>query len=128
MDVDDWLKSVEKKLQVVQCNNCEKVLLASHQLLGPTSDRWDAYVEAHEEFESINWQEFGAAFCAHHVPQGVIKLEEEFWDLKKGYMSVNEYVTGFTQLSRYAPNVIDTDEKKHDCFLNGLNDGLEFTC
>jgi hypothetical protein len=35
MDVDDWLKSVEKKLQVVQCNNHEKVLLASHQLSGP---------------------------------------------------------------------------------------------
>jgi hypothetical protein len=30
MDADDWLKSVEKKLQVVQCNNREKVLLASH--------------------------------------------------------------------------------------------------
>jgi hypothetical protein len=32
MDADDCLKSVEKKLQVVQCNNHEKVLLASHQL------------------------------------------------------------------------------------------------
>jgi hypothetical protein len=32
MDADDWLKSVEKKLQVVQCNNREKVLLASHHL------------------------------------------------------------------------------------------------
>jgi hypothetical protein len=30
MNADDWLKSVEKKLQVVQCNNREKVLLASH--------------------------------------------------------------------------------------------------
>jgi hypothetical protein len=30
MDADDWLKSVEKELQVVQCNNREKVLLASH--------------------------------------------------------------------------------------------------
>jgi hypothetical protein len=30
MDADDWLKSVEKKLQVVQRNNHEKVLLASH--------------------------------------------------------------------------------------------------
>jgi hypothetical protein len=36
MDADDWLKSVEKKLQVVQCNNREKVLLTSHQLSGPT--------------------------------------------------------------------------------------------
>jgi hypothetical protein len=78
MDADDWLKSVEKKLQVVQCNNCEKVLLASHQLSGPVADWWDAYVEAHEEPESINWPEFIAAFHAHHVPQGVIKLKKEF--------------------------------------------------
>jgi hypothetical protein len=38
MDADDWLKFVEKKLQVVQCNNHEKVLLASHQLSGPAAD------------------------------------------------------------------------------------------
>jgi PHD/YefM family antitoxin component YafN of YafNO toxin-antitoxin module len=41
-------------------------------------------------------------------------------------MSVNEYVTKFTQLSRYAPHEVDTDEKKHDCFLNSLNDGLAY--
>jgi hypothetical protein len=68
MDADDWLMSVEKKLQVVQCNNHEKVLLACHQLSGPAFDWWDAYVEAHEEPESINWLEFRAAFRAHHVP------------------------------------------------------------
>jgi hypothetical protein len=38
MDADDWLKFVEKKIQVVQCNNREKVLLASHQLTGPAAD------------------------------------------------------------------------------------------
>jgi hypothetical protein len=32
MNADDWLKTVEKKLEVVQCDNREKVLLASHQL------------------------------------------------------------------------------------------------
>jgi hypothetical protein len=54
MNADDWLKSIEKKLQVVQCNNHENVLLASHQFSGLTTDWWDAYVEAHEEPESIN--------------------------------------------------------------------------
>jgi hypothetical protein len=54
MDADDWLKSIEKKLQVVQCSNCENVLLASHQLSGLATNWWDAYVEAHEEPESIN--------------------------------------------------------------------------
>jgi hypothetical protein len=126
MDADDWLKSVENKLQVVQCNNHEKVLLASHQLSGPAADWWDAYVEAHEEPESINWPEFRVAFRAHHVPQGVIKLKKEFMDLKQGSKSVNEYITKLTQLSCYAPHEIDTDEKKQECFLNGLNDGLVY--
>jgi hypothetical protein len=84
-------------------------------------------VEAHEEPESINWPKFRAAFRAYHVPQGVIKLKKkEFQDLKHGSISVNEYVTKFTQLSRYAPHEIDTDVKKQDCFLNGLNDRLAY--
>jgi hypothetical protein len=113
MGADDWLKSIEKNLQVVQCNNYENVMLASHQLFGPAADWWDAYVEA--------------AFPAHHVPQAVVKLKrKEFQDFKQGSMSVNEYVTMFTQLSRYAPQEVDTDEKKQDCFLNGRNDGLAY--
>jgi hypothetical protein len=101
MDADDWLKTIEKKLQVVQCNNKEKVLFASHQLEGPAVDWWDAYVEAHEEPESINWQEFKNSFCSHHVSFGVMKLKKkEFEDLKQGSMTVSEYVTRFTQLSR----------------------------
>jgi hypothetical protein len=41
-------------------------------------------------------------------------------------MSVNEYITKFTQLSRYAPHEVDTNEKKQECFLNGLNDRLAY--
>jgi hypothetical protein len=52
--------------------------------------------------------------------------KKEFEDLKQGSMSVSEYVTRFTQLSRYAPDNVDTDEKKQDWFLNGLNDGLAY--
>jgi hypothetical protein len=84
-------------------------------------------VEAHEDPESINWPEFKAAFRAHHGPQGVIKIKKKvFQDLKQGSMSVNEYITMFTQLSHYAPHEVDTDEKKKECFLNNLNDGLAY--
>jgi hypothetical protein len=77
---------------------------------------------------SINWPEFRVAFRAHHVPQGVTKLKKkEFQDLKQGSMSMNEYITKFTQLSRYAPHEVDIDEKMQECFLNGLNDGLAYT-
>jgi hypothetical protein len=103
------------------------VLLASHQLTGPTTDWWHAYVEAHEEPDTISWNEFKMTFRSHHVPQGIIKLEKkEFLDLKKGSIMVSDYVTRFTQLSRYAPNDVDTDEKNQECFLNGLDDGLAY--
>jgi hypothetical protein len=38
MDADDWLKIVEKKLQVIQCKNREKILFAAHQLVRPAAD------------------------------------------------------------------------------------------
>jgi hypothetical protein len=61
------------------------------------------------------------------VPLGVMKLKnKELEDLKQGSLSVNEYVTQFTQLSRYAPDNVDTNKKKQDWFLNGLNDGLAY--
>ena len=66
------------------------------------------------------------AFRSHHVPQGVIKLKKEFQDLKQGSMVVSKYVTHFMQLSRYTPNDVDTDKKKQECFLNGLEDGLAY--
>jgi hypothetical protein len=57
----------------------------------------------------------------------VINLKKkEFQDLKQVSMSVNEYVTKFTQLSRYALHEVDTDDKKQECFLNDLNDGLAY--
>jgi hypothetical protein len=127
MDADDWLKTIEKKLQVVQFTNKERVLFAAYQLVGPTTNWWDMYVEAREELETINWQEFKNSFRTHHVPLGVMKLKKkEFEDLKQGSMIVSEYVARFTQLSRYAPNNLGTDEKKQDWFLNGLNDGLAY--
>jgi hypothetical protein len=126
MDANDWLKTIEKKLQVVQCTNRERILFAAHQLVGPAANWWDAYVEVHEEPETINWQEFRNNFRTHHVLFGMMKLKKkEFEDLKQGSMSVNEYVTQFTQLSCYAPDNVDTDEKKQDWFLNSLN-GLAY--
>jgi hypothetical protein len=95
-------------------------------LVGPAADWWDACVEAYEEPESINWQEFRNSFRSHHVPLGVMKLKKEFEDLKQGSMTVSEYVTRFTKLSRYAPDNVDIDERKKDWFLNGLNDGLAY--
>jgi hypothetical protein len=40
IDAEDWLKSVEKKLEIAQCSNREKDLFVAHQLFGTTVDWW----------------------------------------------------------------------------------------
>jgi hypothetical protein len=51
---------------------------------------------------------------------------KEFADLKQGSMTLNEYLNAFIQLLRYATEDINTDEKKRDMILNGLNDEIQF--
>jgi hypothetical protein len=54
----------------------------------------------------------------------MLKLKKEFSKLQKDRMIVNEYLNKFTQMSRYAPDEVNTDEKKQDAFLNGLNNKI----
>jgi hypothetical protein len=85
------------------------------------------YCNTHANVDTITWNEFKACFRTHYVPRGTMKLKrKEFTDLKQGVMIVNEYLNSFIQLSRYAPDDINTDEKKQDVFLNGLNDDIQF--
>jgi hypothetical protein len=46
LHADDWLKSVEKMLNIPQSTYREKVLYASGRLTGPAADWWDSYYAA----------------------------------------------------------------------------------
>jgi hypothetical protein len=127
MEAKDWLKGVEKKLVITQCTDHEKVPFVAHQLYGTAANWWETYCNTHANVDNIMWNDFKAPFHTHYVPHGTLKLKKkEFTDLKQGSMSVNEYHNSFIQLARYAPDDINTDEKKHDMFLNGLNDDIQF--
>jgi hypothetical protein len=126
MEVKDWLKGVEKKLVIAQCTDHEKVLFAIHQLFGMTTNWWETYCNTHADVDSITWNEFKAHFCHHYVPRSTMKLKKEFTNLKQGGMMVNEYLNSFIQLSRYATEDINTNKKKQDMFLEGLNDDIQF--
>jgi hypothetical protein len=94
----------------------KKVLFVAHQLFRTVANWWEMYCNTHADVDLIMWNEFQAFFRTHNVPRGTMKLKKEFTDLKQDSMSVNEYLNSFIQLSRYAPDDINTDEKKHDMF------------
>jgi hypothetical protein len=53
LHADDWLKSVEKMLNIAQCSDREKVLYASGRFTGPAADWWDSYTDAHDDANNI---------------------------------------------------------------------------
>jgi hypothetical protein len=55
LDANDWLKVIEKKLDITQCNDREKVLYASGRLEGAVSDWWDAFTATHANADTITW-------------------------------------------------------------------------
>jgi hypothetical protein len=126
MEAEDWLKSIEKKLEIAQCTDREKVLFTAHQQFGTDADWWDIYHNSHPNVGAITWDEFKAHFGTHYVPHGTLRLKKkEFTELQQGRMTMNKYLNRFTQVSRYAQADVNTDEKKQVAFLNGVNDEIQ---
>jgi hypothetical protein len=44
MDVEDWLRTVERELHTAQCNEREKVLYGPRQLRGAAQSWWESYL------------------------------------------------------------------------------------
>jgi hypothetical protein len=122
IEADDWIKDMERKLNLVQCTPQEKTLYAAHQLRGPAADWWDNYCATHTDASTIVWTEFAGAFRSAHIPESIIDLKkEEFANIKQGSSCINEYLSRFNRLARYAPEDVDTDKKKIRKFLKGMD-------
>nr|ABA96173.1 retrotransposon protein, putative, unclassified [Oryza sativa Japonica Group] len=128
VEAGDWLHAVEKKLELLQCTDQEKVVFASHQLQGPASEWWDHFRMNRAEGQPITWADFTEAFKKTHIPTGVVSLKKrEFRALKQKDQTVAEYLHEFNRLARYAPEDVRTDEERQEKFLEGLKDELSVT-
>jgi hypothetical protein len=123
LDADDWMRTIKRKLEAIECPENQRVQLAAHQLFGMALAWWDTF---NVTIRDATWAEFEAAFREHHVPQGLVQLkEDEFRELTQDGRSVSEYVHKFTELARYAPDDVITEGKKMARFLKGLRPELK---
>jgi hypothetical protein len=77
MEAEDWLKLIEKKLEIAQCNDHEKVLFVAQQLFGTSADWWETYRNSHPKVGAITWNEFKVRFRTHYIPHGTLKLKKK---------------------------------------------------
>ena len=73
--------------------------------------------------ESVTWEFFLAECRKQYVGHIYLSnMRREFHNLKQRQMSVTEYQREFTRLSKYAPEMLVTEEEKCRKFEDGLND------
>jgi hypothetical protein len=76
LEVDDWVRAVEKQLNIVQCNDLEKVLYVSGQLQGAAQTWWESYQAARpDNAPPVTWNKFVRDLKVRHIPEGVIELK-----------------------------------------------------
>jgi hypothetical protein len=114
-------------LHTAQCDDREKVLYGPRLLQTAAQSWWESYLATHANPDTITWEEFRGRFHQYHVPAGLMTVKkEQFLALKQGSLSVCEYRDKFLQLSRYAPEDVNTDAKRQYRFLRGLVDPLQY--
>jgi hypothetical protein len=101
-------------------------LFTAQQLRGPASTWWGNYVAIQPVGHQVTWDEFKLVFREHYIPEGVLHMkQEEFMRLKQGGDTVMQYLNKFNHLSQYAIDQVNTNLKKKNCFMRGLNDRLQ---
>src|SRR4051812_46274200 len=122
LDADDWLRSLECKLETAHVAPGDRVLFAAYFLEGASLQWWENFVAMQPVGHVVTWQEFCDDFRGYHIPdQLMVRKREAFCNLTQGKMTVHEYRTEFTRLARYAQEEVSTDAKKQARFRKGLS-------
>jgi hypothetical protein len=126
LDADFWLHVIEEKLNLIQCEQHEKVLFAAHQLHDTPGAWWRNWKASQPANHRFTWEEFWTAFRSFHIPKGIMDInKKEFLNLTQGHQNVMSYVNAFNALSQYAPDEVSTDAKKRERFYDGLLEELQ---
>jgi hypothetical protein len=126
LEADEWIRVMEQKFGLVRCIETQKPLFAAKQLRGPASTWWGNFVAVQPAGHKVTWNEFKLAFHEHYVLEGVLHMKQEkFIRLKQGGDTVMRYLNKFNHLSQYTIDKVNTDLKKKNCFMRGLNDQLQ---
>ncbi|WVZ70981.1 LOW QUALITY PROTEIN: hypothetical protein U9M48_019608 [Paspalum notatum var. saurae] len=75
LQADDWLRAVERQLEIAQCNDRERVLYGSGQLRGAALDWWKSYRP--QDRDAFTWAQFRENFRNHHVLREVAEDREK---------------------------------------------------
>ena len=121
MVADHWLCQIERILRDMEItSNATRITLASFQLEGESQIWWE-WVTTSRNLETVTWDDFHRLFIGKYFLASVRYAKaREFLEMRRGTMTVLEYVARFTELARFRDDYVATDATKVRKFKDGL--------
>ena len=130
-DAEFWLHGVERVFGVLAVPEQQKISLTSFNLKGDALAWWENYYRQLTTLDDgvaprvVTWDMFVRGFNNKYCPPSYrLERENTFLYLKQGDRSVAEYEAEFASLSRFAVDLVSTDERRCQRFRHGLNEGI----
>ncbi|XP_061352127.1 uncharacterized protein LOC133297078 [Gastrolobium bilobum] len=126
--VTTWLMGMEKILQVIGCQDPQRLLYSVYMLEGDVHEWWyNASRPFTIQGEEITWVLFERLFHEEYFPRDVREAEQgEFEKLVQGTMTVDAYVAKFNELVKFANygGVLTNPKFLSAKFQRGLNEKI----
>jgi hypothetical protein len=120
-DVETWLLGLKKYFQLQNYSAHAEGRIAMYQLKGKASLWWDQFVQVqHIRDKEVTWKEFKSYFEKKYLTKRYYDRNmKEFFELKLGSMTIDEYEQNFLKLLKYVPFIKD-EAVKIQRYLSGL--------
>ena len=120
-DDETWLLGMRKYFQLQNYSSHVEGQIAIYQVKGNSSIWWEKLVQVqHFRENNVTWREFKRHFEKKYLTKRYYdKKMKEFFELKVGSMSIDEYERRFLELLKYVPFIKD-ETIKIQRYLSGL--------
>jgi hypothetical protein len=120
-DAETWLLGMKKYFQLQNYSTHTEGRIAMYQLKGKASMWWDQFVQVQYIREKeVTWKEFKKYFEKKYLTKRYYDRKmKEFFELKLGSMTIDEYEQTFLELLKYVPFIKD-EAVKIQRYLSGL--------
>eukprot|EP00261_Vitis_vinifera_P016314 XP_010645156.1 PREDICTED: uncharacterized protein LOC104877802 [Vitis vinifera] len=126
VEAEAWIMKIEKFFNVIDCSEEQKASYAAFMLDKEADHWWHMTKRLLEDQGPIVWSQFRKAFYKKYFPDSVRRQKVgEFVRLEHGDLTVAQYEAKFTELSRFSPQLIATEEEKTLKFQDGLKPYLK---
>ncbi|XP_056691642.1 uncharacterized protein [Spinacia oleracea] len=121
VEFEDWINRIDQLFETLQCPEKWRVDFAVFYLSGQAGLWWKV-IKERKNGPGFGWNELQKLMRDKFYPPSLRKQkEDEFLHLQQGTMSVLEYANKFMELSRFAPDLVSTEQSRMNRFERGLH-------